>query len=128
MTSLLIMAAPRAYERKERNWVFTINNFNEVDQGKVEDLADDERVYRIIAEHEHLFDGTPHIQGYVSFYQPIRRESLEALLGGRAWIEKARGGWRQNVSYCSKEGFVIISKNCDEENDDVQDVYHNVNL
>ena len=32
----------------------------------------------------------------------------------------ARGGWKQNVEYCSKENMVIVSKNCSIEHDNVQ--------
>lgn len=116
--SFLFMALAR---RKERNWCFTINNFSEIDEDCVIDLADRIDVLRVIAEHEHLNEGTPHIQGYVSFSEPKQRETVQMLLGGRAHVEKALGGWKQNVRYCSKENQVIVSKNCLEEEDGVQD-------
>lgn len=105
---------------KARNWVFTINNFTEADEDFVIGLADDDDVQRIIAEHEHLFEGTPHIQGYISFYTPQWRVNVLTRLGGRAHLEPAMGGWKQNVAYCTKEKLVIVSKNCDEERDGVQ--------
>jgi len=107
-------------ERKGRNWVFTINNFTESDENIIIELADDDDVRRLIAEHEHLDNGTPHIQGYVSFDDELLRETVERRLGGRAFLQRARGGWKQNVDYCSKEGLVIVSKNCSEEHDNVQ--------
>lgn len=100
---------------RARNWVFTINNFNEADEDWVIGLADDDDVKRIIAEHEHLDEGTPHIQGYVSFTRQVYRTEVERRLGGRAWVQLAVGSVQQNVDYCSKEGLVIVSKNCEEE-------------
>lgn len=105
---------------RARNWVFTINNFNEADEDCVIGLSDDDDVQRIIAEHEHLDEGTPHIQGYVSFYTPQWRVNVLTRLGGRAHLEPAMGGWKQNVAYCTKENLVIVSKNCDENRDGVQ--------
>ena len=107
-------------ENKGRNWVFTINNFTEADEDCVVGLADEDDVLRIIAEHEHLEDGTPHIQGYISFYDEVYRDVVVRRLGGRPYVAKARGGWKQNVDYCTKEGLVIVSKNCDVERDGVQ--------
>lgn len=105
---------------RARNWVFTINNFTEADEDYVVGLSDDEDVRRIIAEHEHLEEGTPHIQGYVSFSRQVYRTEVERRLGGRAYIQVAVGSWKQNVEYCSKEGLVIVSKNCEVDHDDVQ--------
>lgn len=106
--------------QRGRNWVFTINNFTEADEDYVIGLSDDEDVSRIIAEHEHLDEGTPHIQGYVSFNRRVYRTEVERRLGGRAYIQIAIGSWKQNVEYCSKEGLVIVSKNCEVDHDDVQ--------
>ena len=106
--------------RQARNWIFTINNFTESDEQFVELLSLDEDVNRIIAEHEHLEEGTPHIQGYVSFTRRVYRTEVERRLGGRAWVQIAVGSVKQNVEYCSKEGLVIVSKNCECENDDIE--------
>lgn len=116
MTSFFNMSLVRA---RFRNWCFTINNFDEVEEACVIDLEEDEEVSRCIAEHEHLFEGTPHIQGYVSFFEPKSGEYLKALISRRAHVEPAKGGWKQNARYCSKEGFIICSKNCDPDNDGV---------
>ena len=102
-------------ENKGRNWVFTINNFTLEDENAVIELYDNEHVYRLIAEHEHLEEGTPHIQGYVSFYDEVYRDVVVRKLGGRAYVARARGGWKQNVDYCTKEGLIIVSKNCTDE-------------
>lgn len=104
--------------QRGRNWIFTINNFNEDDENHVINLAEDDDVNRLIAEHEHLEEGTPHIQGYISFTRRVYRTEVERRLGGRAWIQIAVGSLKQNVDYCSKEGLVIIAKNCDTDQED----------
>lgn len=101
-------------DNKGRNWCFTINNFNENDEMCVIDMADDDDVYRMVAEHEHLDQGTPHIQGYVSFVEDTYRDNVVRRLGGRAHVQRARGGWKQNVDYCTKEQLILVMKNCDE--------------
>ena len=97
---------------KSRNWVFTINNFTESDEQALENLENSPAVNRIIAEHEHLDSGTPHIQGYVSFFCAQYRQNVERFLGGHAFCEPAAGGWKQNAKYCSKENQVLVNKNC----------------
>lgn len=95
-----------------RNWVFTINNFTEVDERSVIELSERNDVIRLIAEHEFEGEmGNPHIQGYVSFSRKVNRNWLEFWLGGRAYIAQARGGWRQNWNYCSKENLVFACVN-----------------
>lgn len=98
---------------RNRNWCFTINNFDEREEELVINLYDNPEVNRVIAEHEHLIEGTPHIQGYVSFYVPKLGEYVKNIIGGRAHVEPACGGWKQNAEYCTKENQVIVSKNCE---------------
>lgn len=94
-----------------KNWVFTINNFSDIDVVQVELLAERDGVVRCFAEKEHIDgNGTPHIQGYVSFSNPTTREHLSELLLNRAFIDKARGGWMQNYRYCTKENNIIVTK------------------
>ena len=101
-------------DTKDCNWVFTINNFTEDDIRRVEALGEHSAVHRLIAEKEHLEEATPHIQGYVSFRYAQYKLNVERLLGGRAYLEKARGGYKKNVEYCSKENNVFICVNCGE--------------
>lgn len=90
-----------------KNWVFVINNFTQDDVDNV--MALENNCDAIIAEYEHLNEGTPHIQGYVSFSKRMYRSQVSRLLP-RAFLEKANGGWTHNWAYCSKEGNVFIEK------------------
>ena len=95
-----------------RNWVFTINNFSEEEKNRLITISERDDVLRMIAETEHTGEGegTPHIQGYISFVNPFYRDCVELMIGGRAFIEPAKGGWKQNFTYCSKENTVFIRK------------------
>lgn len=106
------METPRA-----RRYVFTINNYNEDEldrianrfQNHLEGLTDHQRAAAIsvrclVAEKETGQQGTPHIQGYIEFGFQVYRRVLEALLGGRAFIDQAGGSRADNVRYCTKEG------------------------
>ena len=97
-------------QRAERaaRWVFTINNFTVEEEDLVRNLGNNPDVKYIIAEEEHLEEGTPHIQGYIHMKDRKRRNQIETLLGGRAFIEVARGSEEENVRYCSKEDQIII--------------------
>ena len=64
---------------RARNWVFTINNFTDEDVEQVLGLK--AHCKAIIAEKEHLDgEGTPHIQGYVSFDKQIYRNGFFPIL------------------------------------------------
>ena len=95
---------------RARRWVFTINNFTEDDENAVLALEQRDEVVSVIAEHEEGKEGTPHIQGYVVFDKAIYGNTVEKLLGGRAWLSVARGSTKANIEYCSKEGRIIVEK------------------
>lgn len=89
----------------QRGWCFTINNYTEDDVKQVESLP----------KYKHLFvgkevgeQGTPHLQGYVSFLNKIRFEQVKKLLT-RAHITAAKGTARDNYNYCMKENDPLIS-------------------
>lgn len=82
-----------------RSYCFTINNptNNDVDELFLIDFK-----YMIIG-FEKGQKGTPHIQGYIQFYQPKTFNSVKAHMI-HAHIEVAKGNPQQNIRYCSKDG------------------------
>jgi len=48
-------------------------------------------------------EGTPHLQGYITFRGPWRRARVERVLGGHAWIGIANGSEDACKAYCTKE-------------------------
>ena len=95
---------------RARRWVFTINNFTYEEEEAVRNLEINEDVEAVIAEEEHLEEGTPHIQGYLRTIRQIDRSVVLRWLGRRAHIEVAMGSEVDNIKYCTKEDQVIVEK------------------
>lgn len=91
---------------KSRAFVFTINNYNDEDEQLLHDLgrrADESRIsYLVVGREIAPTTGTPHLQGYIRFINPRSRAATSRLLGGRAFVEPARGSQLQNSTYCKK--------------------------
>lgn len=93
---------------RARHWCLTINNFTEEDKVNLINIIENQCLSGI-AEIEHENEGTPHIQGYLSFPSAKSRRTVSSLLP-RAHLEAARGTWKDNWIYCSKENNVFIEK------------------
>lgn len=52
--------------------------------------------------------GTPHFQGYLSFKNPIRFNTLKEYLP-KAHIEQCKGNEKSNIEYCKKDGDYITN-------------------
>ena len=106
--------------KKNRGFCITINNFSEEEKDLVKAFIE-EKCDIGIAETEHEGERprfeeeeeekewTPHIQGYLHFSTPRRIEFVKRIFR-RAHIELAKGTWRDNFKYCSKEGKVFAIK------------------
>lgn len=53
--------------------------------------------------HEHVPDGTPHLQGYINLPKSRSAAAIKKIMP-RAHIEKCKGNPAQNIEYCKKEG------------------------
>ena len=97
--------------RGNLGFCITINNPSEEEKAQVAQIID--QCCDIgIAEMEHIDEveeHTPHIQGYFHFKSQKRCEWIKKRLA-RAHIEVAKGGWKENFVYCSKEGHVFKIK------------------
>lgn len=91
-------------------WVFTINNFTQEDEEAVMNLPNQDWCKSVIAEEEHLYDGTPHIQGFMVTTRKDRT-AISYYLNRHAYIEVARGSAYENWKYCSKEDQIIVEYN-----------------
>jgi hypothetical protein len=100
-------AEPRAHR-----WVFTINNPLEADVEAVKTLLGKtgEAVMGICGQ-EVGAEGTPHLQGFLKFTKAIRRTKVERLIGGRAYLDIAKGSDPECIQYCEKEGNILAEKN-----------------
>lgn len=84
---------------RARSWCFTINNDTFDD---LCNLLDIDFKYLVFG-FEVGENGTPHIQGYVSFRNPKDRGGVSKLIP-RAHLLIARGSPEQNYTYCTKSG------------------------
>jgi hypothetical protein len=54
--------------------------------------------------------GLEHSQGYIEFFDRLRRNQLLTLFGRPVHVELAKGGWKSNYDDCSKGGDVRFVK------------------
>lgn len=93
-------------------WCFTINNFTQEEEEAVMNLPEQDWVKSVIAEEEHLDEGTPHIQGFMILNgQKYLSWLKNAYFGPRIHLEVARGTTKQAWDYCTKEGNIIVEYN-----------------
>lgn len=83
---------------KKRAYVLTINNYNDE---HVKKLKDEKYKYLIIGDEIAPTTGTPHLQIYIHYKNPITWKSLKTKFPS-AYIYNAKGTAEQNQKYCSK--------------------------
>jgi hypothetical protein len=87
-----------------KNWVFTLNNYNEDD---VERLSNDNDLIEYIVFGKEVGEsGTPHLQGFVQFKSRVRFSKAQSFIGRRAHIEIAKH-IAAAIKYCKKDGDFI---------------------
>lgn len=83
------------------DWVFTINNYDLEDIGRLVSLS--RMKYETwFGEEEAPTTGTKHLQGYIHCEIRTERKTLERLLGGHAWTEPTHDSMSA-IGYCLKE-------------------------
>lgn len=85
---------------RNRSWCFTLNNYEDA---ALSALAELECRY-IVYGKEVGEEGTPHLQGFVMFPNPIGFNSVKAKLPQGCHIEAAKGTPKQAADYCKKDG------------------------
>ncbi|QSX73453.1 replication-associated protein [Wolvfec circovius] len=91
-------------EAPKRRWCFTINNWTGEELESIKQSTKDIAKYLCIGK-EVGKNGTPHLQGYISFKQKKRMLSVKALSGfSRAHLEAAKGTEKEASDYCKKGG------------------------
>jgi len=90
-----------SHTTRTRSWVFTLNNYNDVDIEQVQFVG--KRAKYMVYGKEVGKEGTPHLQGYVYFEHPKQRKGLARVLPN-AWLSPANGNAQKNRTYCTKDG------------------------
>lgn len=82
-----------------RRWCFTVNNWTPEDEKLFQNLECKYLVYgREVGK-----EGTPHLQGYVTFKSTKRLTGLKKVHTTAHW-EAAQGNSQQSSDYCKKDG------------------------
>jgi len=80
--------------------VFTLNNYTDIDLQRIMKAPD--YIKYVAFGREVGAEGTPHLQGYLCAWQPIRMSRLKSYLP-RAHLEVMMGRLQDNDKYCSKQ-------------------------
>lgn len=88
---------------RAKNWCFTINNWTEAEAESLRTVGTSISEYLVFGK-ETGEEGTPHLQGFVTFKAPLRFSTAKNRIGERAHLAVARAGPSSNREYCIKEG------------------------
>jgi hypothetical protein len=92
---------------KNRNFIFTWNNYNDESKTHLSSLVTNLVVkYVAYAEEIAPTTGTKHLQGYISFLSPKTLAQARLKLPG-CHVLTMNGSIAQNADYCSKSGDLI---------------------
>lgn len=83
-----------------RNWCFTLNNYTDDEISLLRTISS--QVRYLCFQKEIGQEGTPHLQGFISFKKQTSLRSVKALVSNRAHFEISKGSPKQNRDYCSK--------------------------
>jgi len=89
--------------KRSRNWVFTLNNYEPNHCTDLLALYPDTVRYVCFGKETAPTTGTRHLQGFVVFPNARRANSVRTTILG-AHVELARGNPAQCKTYCQKDG------------------------
>lgn len=88
-----------------KNWCFTLNNFNEDDLERFDNLGSNigSNIQYVIIGREIGENGTHHLQGFIQFTKKIRLRQVKGFVGNTAHCEVMMGTALQASNYCKKD-------------------------
>lgn len=93
--------------RSAKHWCFTLNNYSNDEKQHLAELYElpvaQRPVYLVYGE-EVGENGTPHLQGFISFNARKTLRQVKDVVSTRAHCEQARGSPSQAAEYCKKDG------------------------
>ncbi|QBL97861.1 replication-associated protein [Wastewater CRESS DNA virus 1] len=88
-----------------KSWCFTLNNWTDDELSNLRGIGNDGRTADyLVMGRESGENGTPHLQGFVTFAKKLTLERCKELLGPRCHLEPMRGTHKQASDYCKKDG------------------------
>lgn len=105
-------------EKKSRKWCLTLNNYSEEELEQWNSYFSEKKncLKYIIGKEKGETNGTPHLQMWARFTNPISFNSLKKI-SNRVHLEECKGNDISNIKYCSKEGNIYGSKNIEINED-----------
>lgn len=95
--------------KRSRAWVFTVNNYTDESVERLNKLVEDPKnITQMVVGKEQGASGTPHLQGYIRFKNPLPRNSISKKIPN-AWVDIANGTLKKNFEYCTKEHDILIN-------------------
>lgn len=85
-------------------YTFTLNNYDEAELVALRQSLQAEAVRYAVFGREVGAEGTPHLQGYLSFRQAKTFTGAKKVVGHRAHVEVAVADEATNRTYCTKDG------------------------
>lgn len=86
-----------------KNWCFTLNNYTEEDEERINQLVETKICSYIIYGKEIGSSGTPHLQGFVAFAKRVYFTDVKKRVSDSAHFELARLV-HESIEYCKKDG------------------------
>lgn len=92
-----------------KNWVFTLNNYNQQQEETLKKLQQEGYIKYIIYGHEIApTTGTPHLQGYIQLEKKSRLKTIKNKLQMETiYLEPAKGTIKDNQQYTTKDNNYI---------------------
>lgn len=89
-----------------KNWCFTLNNYSEEECFTIANLLKISSIFsHYIVGKEVGENGTPHLQGFISFFKKSR--PFNFFYNTRIHWEKCKGSKEDNIKYCSKDNDLL---------------------
>lgn len=89
-----------------KSWAFTLNNPTPEEQAHILGWTADDSCTLLVVGHEVGAEGTPHLQGIVTFRKAKRLRGVKDLLP-RAHLEVALSQ-KASIAYCRKDGNMLV--------------------
>jgi len=113
---VILEPIPKKQISPAKNWCFTFNNYSEND---ISSIISKNEISEYIIGKEIGENGTPHLQGYLTFKKKLRPKGL---FNEKIHWEKAKGNRQQNLDYCMKDGDFVSNMDFPEKVETIQPV------